>query len=103
MYIRQLGYKIVPGQEEQAVALCQGLVEALCERGVRAYLHIGGAPEATVQVIERHSSMAAMLAAHAALEREESYCAAVCAWAMAFYPLVQATLPAVVTGLQAAA
>lgn len=103
MYVRQLGYKIVPGREETAAALCQGLVEALCERGVRAYLQVGGAAEATVQVIERHSSVAAMLSAHAALERDESYCNAVCSWAMAFYPLVQATLPAVVTGLQAAA
>lgn len=103
MYVRQLGYKIVPGQEERAIVLCRNFVEALCDRGIRAYVLVGNKLDATLQVVEEYVSLDSMHAARAALQCDENFCGAVTTWAAEFYPLVQAALPAVVMREQLAA
>lgn len=95
MYVREFGYHVVPGQEEKAVVLCRQFVEALCERGINAYVHVGKGLHAMLHVVEEYLSPAGMYAARAALECDENYRSAVCAWAAEFYPLVQAAIPAV--------
>lgn len=94
MYVRQFGYSIVSGQEERAAALCTNFARALCERGIAAHVLVGGRSSATLQMVEEYASLEAMYAARKALECDESYRGAVSAWAMEFYPLVQAAAPA---------
>src|SRR5579864_2156968 len=103
MYAREFGYRIVPGQEEKAVALCQSFVATLRERGLRAHVVAGNALDATLHVVEEYYSLSCMEATHAALQCDENYRSDACAWAAEFYPLVQSALPAVVTREQLAA
>ncbi len=92
-YVRRCGYTIVPGREEKAVGLCMRLVEALRERGVLAWVLLGGTGDATLQLVEEYPSVEDMRAMCATLERDEMYRRAVCAWAIEFYPLVRASAP----------
>jgi hypothetical protein len=96
MYVRQFGYTIRAGHEEQATALCARLVDALRRRGVRAHLLVGGKREATLQLVEEYPSLEALRVVRRALECDEKFRSAVSAWATAFYPLVQSSAPAMV-------
>ena len=103
MYVRQFGYKIVPSQEVKAVALCRQFADALCERGFRARVVVDRPTDATLLIVEEHLSLSSMVAAQQALECDENFRSALCAWASEFYPLVQASMPAVVMREQKAA
>lgn len=96
MYVRQFGYQVARGYEEKAAELCGHFVEALRERGVRAYVLAANRFDSTLHVVEEYLSLDSMYMARAALECDEGYRAAACAWAAEFFPLVRAALPAVV-------
>lgn len=94
MYVRQFAYRIVSGNEERAVALCERFARTLRDHGVRARVLVGQG-DATLQLVEEYTSNTAMTVSRAALERDPAYRAALVAWASDFYPLVQAAAPAV--------
>ena len=94
MYVRQFGYTIRPGHEAQAATLCVRFVDMLRRRGVRAHVLVGGERDATLQLAEEYPSLEALRVARRALECDENYRSAASAWAAAFYPLVQASVPA---------
>jgi len=103
MYVRQCGYTIHTGHEEQATALCARFADALRRRGVRAHVLVGGKRDATLQLVEEYSSLEALRVVRRALECDDHFRSAVSAWAAAFYPLVQASAPAMVLREQQAA
>ena len=103
MYVRQCGYTIRAGHEEQATALCARLANVLRRRGVRAHVLVGGKRDATLQLVEEYPSLEALRVVRRALECDESFRSAVSAWAAAFYPLVQTSAPAMVLREQQAA
>jgi hypothetical protein len=94
MYVRQLGYTIRAGHEEQATALCTRFADVLRRRGVRAHVLVGGKLDSRLQLVEEYPSLEALRVARRSLECDENYRSAVRAWAAAFYPLVQASVPA---------
>ena len=96
MYVRQFVYTIRAGHEEQATALCARLADALRRRGVRAHLLIGSKRDATLQLVEEYPSLEALRVVRRALECDEHFRSTVSVWAAAFYPLVQASAPAMV-------
>ena len=103
MYVRQCGYTIRTGHEEQATTLCARFADVLRRRGVRAHVLVGGKRDATLQLVEEYPSLEALRVVRRALECDESFRSAVRAWAAAFYPLIQAAAPAVVLREQQAA
>ena len=96
MYVRQSGYTIRAGHEEQATALCARFADVLRRRGVRAHVLVGGKRDATLLLMEEYSSLEALRVVRRALECDESFRSVVSAWAAAFYPLVQTAAPAMV-------
>jgi hypothetical protein len=96
MYVRQCGYTIRAGHEEQATALCAHFADVLRRRGVRAHVLVGGKRDATLQLVEEYPSLEALRVLRRALECDENVRSAMSAWAAAFYPLVQAAAPAMV-------
>src|SRR5207248_10659618 len=100
---RQIGYTIRAGHEEQATALCARLADAMRRRGVRAHLLIGGKRNSTLQLVEEYPSLEALRVVRRALECDANFRSALSAWAAAFYPLVQASAPAMVLREQQAA
>src|ERR671937_1287463 len=96
MYVRQCGYTIRAGHEEQATALCARLANVLRRRGVRAHVLVGGKRDATLQLVEEYPSLEALRVVRRALECDDNFRSAVSAWAAAFYPLVQTSAPAMV-------
>ena len=103
MYVRQCGYTIHAGHEEQATALCARFADVLRRRGVRAHVLVGGKRDATLQLVEEYPSLEALRVVRRALECDDKFRSAVSAWATAFYPLVQASAPAMVLREQQAA
>jgi hypothetical protein len=103
MYIRQCGYTIHAGHEEQATALCTRFVEVLRRRGVRAHVLVGGKWDAMLQLVEEYPGLEALRVVRRALECDEGFRSVVSAWAAAFYPLVQTSAPAMVLREQQAA
>ena len=95
MYVRQCGYEIVAGREDQATELCRQLVQSLGELGLTAHVVAGKRQGSRVVVVEEHLNPRSMLECQRALECDENVRAALCAWAAEFYPLVQAAMPAV--------
>ena len=103
MYVRQCGYTIRAGHEEQAATLCARFADVLRRRGVRAHVLVGGKRDATLQLVEGYPNLEALRVVRRALECDENLRSAVTAWAAAFYPLVQASAPAMVLREQHAA
>jgi hypothetical protein len=103
MYVRQCGYTIRAGHEEQATALLARFADVLRRRGVPAHVLVGGKQDATLQLVEEYPSLEALRVVRRALECDENYRSTVSAWAAVFYPLVQAWAPAVVLREQHAA
>lgn len=96
MYVRQFGYRIVPGHEEKAIALCSSFADVLRQHGVVARVLVGDGHAATLQLEEEYDSLDAVGDTRKALESDERYHDAVSRWAVDFYPLVQSATPAVV-------
>ena len=103
MYVRQCGYTIRAGHEEQATTLCARFADVLRRRGVRANVLVGGKRDATLQLVEEYPSLEALRVVRRALECDDNFRSVVSAWAAAFYPLVQASVPAMVLRQQQAA
>jgi hypothetical protein len=96
MYVRQCGYTIRAGHEEQATALCARFADGLRRRGMRAHVLVGGKWDATLQLMEEYPSLEALRVVRRALECDANFRSAMSAWAAAFYPLIQAAAPAMV-------
>ena len=83
--------------------LCHHFVEALRRQDVQAHLVVSSSRDETLYIVEEYASPEVMREVRRQLEADESFRQTVTSWAMEFYPLVQATLPAMASTEQAAA